>query len=1016
MPTNYFEHLSTVTSNLLDGGLSLAAVGDRPSILIIGPAHSGLSESPQLIVEASDVKRLYGEDTEMERRAAEILAQAGDQAYYIYCMRIGGIAPVIKLEAASGGTIELTPSTYHDNQASERLQLILRSYEAIPGSGVYEQRILIRDSVDEALIWDSHGIEDIIYRPFTISRSGDFLDSQGDVYEHGFSDAQSYIVPDMVPIYEEGTSGYVYTTADSNTLTTAQGNQESINITFTRAGNDGTNVPLVQKYVFMDKSLDGLNFKEFDYILPCGGYFIDAPNIADAYVLNSAGDKRVVHHEHPQASLYHIPGSATAGLSPAGLYGYVDWSLALSDIKSTAQCITADEPRRVDLVSTQSSGTDAAASNVLGWLWQTEYEQKKYYYFASGKGWERFNALEETITFSVDAQSFDLEITDVSAGVHTFNLSLNNDLFAGNVTSLAIALDNSALIGASTWAGGATPTLTIGTLNATIADVQAFLENQLSALVADSIGTNLPNAITITSSVVSANLLEDAALATITGVDFPGPVTLIETGTLEVGLTFDRTYDPYSITIEPSNGGGTVTISENASTNGAELTISFDDSITLTQLESALTGSITNGTGAFTFDTPVVTGGADAELNVAASAVSLSGANDVVTAASPLTGVQTDLMLYSNNYYDHYELTGEEIPSAVETLFEAAEAGEFRECSFAHQLATFCHKSSSTWKTISTCMSFEEPMLQNGSIKVGDAPIYTSISGKLAIDNAYEGGTGLLGYKFVAGAPGYRDQILGSIASSSDGYAYGGLVMTSGDLLPDRVTEPYGIEDSDEDKDARGFAIDIGKYIVPCAMWVKHSNTYDNSGSPYTGPITGVVTGKLGITPISNEPIGVVNGSLSGVRGVGLNASGYPYSTINKLAGNGYATVVYRPGRGTYINNLRTMAHRKSDYRKVSTVRAVNRVVQGVRNLAEDYIGLAYNSANVASLQTSINGYLRAEQSAGIHNGAIAQIAFNRADRLLGNIKIRITMVPPFAIESITVTTSLIADESNLTS
>jgi len=159
----------------------------------------------------------------------------------------------------------------------------------------------------------------------------------------------------------------------------------------------------------------------------------------------------------------------------------------------------------------------------------------------------------------------------------------------------------------------------------------------------------------------------------------------------------------------------------------------------------------------------------------------------------------------------------------------------------------------------------------------------------------------------------------------------------------------------------------------------------------------------------------LTNGRLTNIVGPTIGLV-YNYSSINKIAGAGLASVLYRSTRGgvTYINSLRTLAHRFSDYRKVSTIRAVNRVIQGIRTLAEDYIGLAYNSANVSSLQTAINGYLKAEQSAGVHNGAIAQIAFNRQDRLLGNIKIQLTMVPPFAIESITVTTSLIADESNL--
>ena len=236
------------------------------------------------------------------------------------------------------------------------------------------------------------------------------------------------------------------------------------------------------------------------------------------------------------------------------------------------------------------------------------------------------------------------------------------------------------------------------------------------------------------------------------------------------------------------------------------------------------------------------------------------------------------------------------------------------------------------------------------------------------------------------------------------------MILTEGNNLP-KGTEPYGIDDNDEAKDEKGFGIDIGKYIIPCAMWVTHRN---NAGG-YEGSLTGLVTAKIGLTPMGEEPIGIVNGRVSNIGGQLMKLK-YPYMTIDRLSGAGYATLIYRPTRGgvTYINNIRTLAHRNSDYRKLSTIRSVNMVVQGIRDLAEDYIGLAYNSSNVASLRTAVNGYLRAQQAAGVHNGAVAQISFNQQDRILGNINIRLTMVPPFAIESITVTTSLVADQSSL--
>ena len=66
----------------------------------------------------------------------------------------------------------------------------------------------------------------------------------------------------------------------------------------------------------------------------------------------------------------------------------------------------------------------------------------------------------------------------------------------------------------------------------------------------------------------------------------------------------------------------------------------------------------------------------------------------------------------------------------------------------------------------------------------------------------------------------------------------------------------------------------------------------------------------------------------------------------------------------------------------------------------------------VTSLQTAINGYLKSEQDAGIHQGARATLSYSRADRINGNLKIRLQIVPPFALETITITTSVAADAS----
>ena len=168
-------------------------------------------------------------------------------------------------------------------------------------------------------------------------------------------------------------------------------------------------------------------------------------------------------------------------------------------------------------------------------------------------------------------------------------------------------------------------------------------------------------------------------------------------------------------------------------------------------------------------------------------------------------------------------------------------------------------------------------------------------------------------------------------------------------------------------------------------MWVKVAFNNHRNGSRYITDMTGIIASRIGITPFGDESIGRVNGRVSGIVPLSVTTR-YNYSKISALSEAGFATFVFRPlvsGGLVHVNSLRTMAHRNSDYRKVSTIRSVNRVIQGIRNIAEDYIGLAYNSANIASLRTAVNGYLAAEQREGVHNGAIAQISFSREDKIL---------------------------------
>ena len=92
----------------------------------------------------------------------------------------------------------------------------------------------------------------------------------------------------------------------------------------------------------------------------------------------------------------------------------------------------------------------------------------------------------------------------------------------------------------------------------------------------------------------------------------------------------------------------------------------------------------------------------------------------------------------------------------------------------------------------------------------------------------------------------------------------------------------------------------------------------------------------------------------------------------------------------------------------------MNREVDGIRVIAKKFLGEAFSPQSIVALQAAIDGYLQAERLAGYNGGAIASLRYSRTDKILGRLEIRLRMVPPFSIESIDVTISLAAEESEL--
>ena len=360
----------------------------------------------------------------------------------------------------------------------------------------------------------------------------------------------------------------------------------------------------------------------------------------------------------------------------------------------------------------------------------------------------------------------------------------------------------------------------------------------------------------------------------------------------------------------------------------------------------------------------------------------------------------------------HNDLTGDTIPAAVSGKFAAAVEAEVRECSFAHQLASFCYRASTTWKSMIGFLSFAPPDKYDRSTVAawaGELPTYTYFGTDLGIDAAADSGDGILGHMLVGGQVGYRDGILDD-STAADGAAYGGLIMTVGASLPNGGSFVYGIEDDDEALDSNDKPVDIGKHIIMSYDHPVHRNSY-NGGSQYRGQLAATLAGKVAVTPENEEPIGI-NGR---VRKVSSPIRLKP-AQMNQLARARTCGLRREDNVGFIIVSCKTAAHPTSDYTRLSTIRSVNREIDGIRDIAKNYIGKEFSSTRLMSLQTAIDGFLKAEKSLGFNQGAIASMSYTRQDKIMGRLTIKLKMIPPFSIEAITIETSLAAEETELTS
>lgn len=338
----------------------------------------------------------------------------------------------------------------------------------------------------------------------------------------------------------------------------------------------------------------------------------------------------------------------------------------------------------------------------------------------------------------------------------------------------------------------------------------------------------------------------------------------------------------------------------------------------------------------------------------------------------------------------HFDLTGELVPDeALDSLisltdgkYVLAEDAYAREVNFAHQAGSMAFTSSTEYKAT---LAFVPTTRARGGLRqlnrwAGSAPEYAlDGNGDLVVQKE---GTGLMGLKYLYGSTDYRQNDKGN------GLAYGGLIKT---------IKGFGIDSGDEDVDARDFPIDLGKHVVVVGAYgVVPVQGSGRNPSFTVSNLAPKLIQRLAELPVNEEPIGPVNGILPGVSTTGAINS---RALLNDIA-LGRVTMVGTTGA---IANLRTAALPTSDYTRVSTIRAANLVLDAVRNISLNYLGRAFSDAQLAALNTELQGVMQALKSDGSIQDGVVQTSASRLDRINGRLNLKVQFVPPLSIEAITV-------------
>ena len=345
---------------------------------------------------------------------------------------------------------------------------------------------------------------------------------------------------------------------------------------------------------------------------------------------------------------------------------------------------------------------------------------------------------------------------------------------------------------------------------------------------------------------------------------------------------------------------------------------------------------------------------------------------------------------YTYSYFWSDNSTALKIASPGPIAGYSGESFSFKEVNFGYLLASYCHENSSDYRSLLGVIGTTLPssITARGVREYfGFAPSYTlnNEDNSYYIATSADNGAGLLGFRFVGGEDDFND-----------GLKHGGFFLTEDGTI-DYSASNLVLDDN-------GKKVDLGKYLLVSAIFGRVNDDINPRRAPYLTNAAGIIAGML---PQQSPSDSLINMTIPGML------IDYRLETKTVDVACGLGLVVAKNENGVAIvADSPTFASPTSDYTRLTTVRIVSKIANELRGAARPYIGKGLTAPKRAALESAIGEVLKANMAGEpiqTITGATFKIEQSAADRVLGKMKVKLTIVPVFELRQITFSVNLSA-------